>query len=148
MSHSLSNILETKAITQKLTADISIIHKLAADISKRNENFLKEFSGNFHRKIIDTDDFTIFEDTLNKWITNTYKNTKTALKLMQNHEESELLFSSIIGFFYQCGIGCDVDKNKALKLYLLAVNNEETSNHKFLNLQKNDSKFDELQNIN
>src|SRR5688572_19075392 len=79
------------------------------------------------------------------------KDTKTILELMQNHKETEFWFSSIIGFFYQCGIGCDVDKNKALKLYLLAVNNEESLIQQFTNLQsveENDNEFDMLQNIN
>jgi len=79
------------------------------------------------------------------------KDTKTILELMQNHKETKFWFSSIIGFFYQCGIGCDVDKNKALKLYLLAVNNEESLIQQFTNLQsveENDNEFDMLQNIN
>ena len=48
--------------------------------------------------------------------------------MMQNHKESELWFSSIIGFFFQYGIGCtvcDVDENKALESYLSAIDNEE-----------------------
>ena len=43
---------------------------------------------------------------------------------MKNHEQTKFWFSSIIGFFYQLGIDCDVDKNKALELYLLVVDNE------------------------
>ena len=44
---------------------------------------------------------------------------------MKNHEQTKFWFSSIIGFFYQLGIDrCDVDKNKALELYLLAVDND------------------------
>ena len=30
---------------------------------------------------------------------------------MQDHNESEFWFSSIIGFFYQFGINCDVDND-------------------------------------
>src|SRR5436305_415284 len=41
---------------------------------------------------------------------------------MQNHEQTKFWFSSIVGFYYQCGISCDVDKNKALELYLLTIN--------------------------
>jgi hypothetical protein len=39
---------------------------------------------------------------------------------MKNHEQTKFWFSSIIGFFYQLGIDCD----KALELYLLAVDND------------------------
>ena len=49
-------------------------------------DFLKEFSRNFHQKIIDTNDFYIFENTLIEWIKNIDKNAKTILKLMQNHK--------------------------------------------------------------
>src|SRR5204863_6430990 len=89
-----------------------------------DKNFLKEFSRNFHQKIIDTNDFSLFENTLTEWIKNIDKNAKPILELMQCHK---ILFTSIIGFFYQYGIGCDVDENKALEMYLLAVNNDEES---------------------
>src|SRR5437762_3818122 len=103
--------------------------KATHNISKNDENFLREFSREFYQKIINIGDFNVFENTLSKWINDINKSTKTILELMQ---KNELLFSSIIGFFYQYGIGCDIDKNKSLKLYLLAVNhNEESSNQKF-----------------
>ncbi|RGB34276.1 hypothetical protein C1646_815492 [Rhizophagus diaphanus] len=50
------------------------------------------------------------------------KDSKIILKLMENHEENENWFSSIIGFFYENGINNDniiVDKNKSSKLYSL-----------------------------
>src|SRR4051794_25601424 len=97
-------------------------HKPTTDISKRDESFLKEFSRDFHQKILDTDDsIDLFENILSEWINNLDK--ETIFELMKNHKEKVFWFSSMIGFFYQCGIGCDVDKNKALEFYLLAVNN-------------------------
>src|ERR1044072_8735316 len=89
-----------------------------------DENFLKKFSRDFYQKVIDTNDFNVFENILSEWIKCIGNDSKTTLELMQNHKETEFWFSSIIGFFYQHGIGCDVDKSKALKFYLLAVNNE------------------------
>src|SRR5918912_1184086 len=94
------------------------------DISESDENFLKDFSKDFYHKTINTNDFDEFEISLNEWIKNLDKDTKTILELMENHKESKFLFSSIIGFFYQYGISCDVDKDKSLELYLLAVNNK------------------------
>src|SRR5437764_14925234 len=91
-------------------------------MSDDDKNSLKEFSRNFYQKIIDTNDFCIFENTLIEWIKNIDKNAKTILELTQCYK---ILFTSIIGFFYQYGIGCDVDENKALEMYLLAVNNDE-----------------------
>src|SRR5437763_4190924 len=90
------------------------IHRSTTNPAKDEENFLKEFSRDFHQKILDIDDFDTFEITLSKWIKNINSDTKKILGLMKNHKGKEFLFSSIIGFFYQHGIGCDVDKNKAL----------------------------------
>src|SRR4051794_501905 len=119
------------------------------DISKSDENFLRDFSRNFYQKIIEINDFNVFESTLSEWIKDNNKNTRTILELMQ---KNEFLFSSIIGFFYQYGIDCNVDKDKSYKLYLLAVNNnEESSNQKFTNLHlldKGGDEFDRMQNIN
>ena len=68
----------------------------------------------------------------------TSKNIKLILELMENHE-TESWFSSIIGFFYQFGISCNVDWNKALELYLLAVNSgkKEFSDQKFIPFKEN-----------
>src|SRR5918912_77066 len=110
------------------------------DISEKDENFLKEFSKDFYHKIINTNDFNEFEITLSVWINNLDKNAKTILELMENHKENKFLFSGIIGFFYQYGISCEVDKNKSLELYLLAINDDE--------FKETDNKLNSLQNIN
>ncbi|RIA92257.1 hypothetical protein C1645_820941 [Glomus cerebriforme] len=112
--------------------DTKNIHETVSD-----ENFLKVsiFSKEFYEKIINTDDFNTFEHTLIKWIMSIYENNKIIFEFMKNHEENEFLFSSIIGFFYQYGIGgYDFNKNKSLELYLLAINNEKSLNQKFTNL--------------
>src|SRR5436190_12540637 len=121
---------------------------LKVSMSDDDKNFLKEFSRNFHQKIIDTNDFCTFENTLIEWIRNIDKNDKTILELMQCYK---VLFTSIIGFFYQYGIGCDVDENKAFEMYLSAVNNEESLKIQFTNLYllgESKEEFDILQNNN
>src|SRR5436190_966266 len=116
----MSNFLNDKAINKPITS-----------ISKSDENFLREFSRDFHQIITNTNDFNALDNNLNEWINNIDKNI---LELMQYHNENDLLFSSIIGFFYQYGIACNVDENKALEMYSLAVNNEESLNQEFINL--------------
>src|SRR4051794_26047341 len=113
MSDSPSNFLEDKDV-----------HKPTTDIYKSDENFLKEFSIDFYRKIIETNDFNIFEDILIIWIKDIDKDTELIFGLMQNHEQTKFWFSSIMGFFYQHGICCDADKSKASELYLLAIKDE------------------------
>ncbi|CAB5354345.1 unnamed protein product [Rhizophagus irregularis] len=124
---------------------------------------VKEFSKDFYQnilKIIETNDFNTFENNLIEWINSFIKDTKMILESMQNHEEYEFWFSSIIGFFYQHGIGCNVDKNKALEFYLLIVNNnhrndddddyndDNNNDDESLNLLKENDEFIILKNIN
>src|ERR1043166_3917311 len=132
----MSNLLEDKATSAHIT-----------DIFKSDEIFLKEFSRDFYQKIVDIDNFNQFEITLREWIKDIDKSSKTILNLMQ---KNEFLFSSIIGFFYQYGIGCDIiDKSKSLKLYSFAVNHEQSSNQKYTNLlEENGDEFYIMQNIN
>src|SRR5688572_23339933 len=113
------------------------------EISENDENFLKIFSKDFYQKVIDINDINTFEDTLIKWIKS--KDTELILRLMKNHHQTEFLFSSIIGFFYQHGIGCDIRRDKALKLYEKSLKNENFNN---LNLLEGNEEFDTLQNIN
>ena len=58
MLHSPSNFLENQ------------------NFSNINENFLKEFSRNFYKKIIDTNDFNTLENILSEWIKNLDMNIK------------------------------------------------------------------------
>ena len=52
------------------------------------------------------------------------KNPVKVLNEMIRHP-SHYWFTSLIGFFYQSGIGCDPDRNRAMELYLLAINDEK-----------------------
>ncbi|CAB5380059.1 unnamed protein product [Rhizophagus irregularis] len=117
------------------------------NISKNDENFLKEFLKEFYRKIINLENYIKYEELLSDWIQNFFiekeKDTKIILKLMENHEENENWFSSIIGFFYENGINNDniiIDKNKSLKLYsLVSIYNDKKnknliSTHQILNI--------------
>src|SRR2546423_1525379 len=60
------------------------------------KKFLKRFFKSL--KITDTNEFSMLNNSLSEWIKNIDKDAKTIL--MQNHK---VLFSSIIGFFYQYG---------------------------------------------
>src|SRR5438034_172769 len=128
------------------TTAIKALHELlTTETIDSEEKFLKEFSKDFYQKIIYINDFNTiktFENNLNEWIKSININAKEILSLMRNHEKKQL-FSSIIGFFYQHGIGCNVDKNKALELYLLCKIKKES-----LEVINDDELFDILQNIN
>ena len=65
-------------------------------ISKDDENFLKEFIKGFYRQIMKIQNLTKFEIILTELIEDFFnyneKNSKTTLKLMENHEENEKWF--------------------------------------------------------
>src|SRR5436190_11413539 len=124
------------------------------NITESDENLLKKFLKDFYHKIIYTDDFNTFEDTTIKWIKNVIekhnKNPEIFLKMMQNHKKHQIWFASIVGFFYQHGIGCDINRKMALELYLL-IANESLSNNLNYQIQEingNENEVNELQDIN
>src|SRR3954454_6016990 len=97
--------------------------------SNPNDELLKELTKEFYYKLISTKDFSDpFENNLCKWIINILqqinKKAEAYLEFMQDREG----VTSLIGFFYQHGIGCSVDKNKALNMYLSAIKQDESQN--------------------
>src|SRR6266498_3559566 len=94
--------------------------------SENHGTFLNELIKEFYNRIINTVSFNNFENLSIEWIMNTLKhndmNAKIFLELIQNHE---IWFSGLIGFFYQHGIGCNVNKDKALEMYLLAIKHDK-----------------------
>src|ERR1044072_929554 len=123
--------------------------KMTINITESDENLLKILLKDFYHKIIDTDDFNTFEDTLIKWIKNVIenhnKNPENFLNMMQSHKNHQIWFTSFMGFFYQHGIlGCDINRNMALKLYSLSNN---LDSHLHL-IKENGSEVYDLQNFN
>ncbi|GBC26841.2 hypothetical protein GLOIN_2v1779760 [Rhizophagus irregularis DAOM 181602=DAOM 197198] len=97
------------------------------NITKDDENFLKNFLKDFYRQIINLENYTKYKNILSEWIQefliDNEKNPEIILKLM---EENENWFSSLIGFFYEFGIVHNtIDKNKSFDLYLLSINKYE-----------------------
>ncbi|CAG8614577.1 6505_t:CDS:2 [Funneliformis mosseae] len=81
-------------------------------------------------------DLENFENNVTKWVKLIEESQRidfnTIIELMRNHHKSDSWFSSLIGFFYQHGIGgCVINEDKALESYLLAVKIEieEGLNH-------------------
>ncbi|GBB97474.1 hypothetical protein RclHR1_00030031 [Rhizophagus clarus] len=92
-----------------------------------DEMLLREFLKEFYRQMLTIEDYIRFKDKLIEWMKTFLKiNKKTynvILKLMEDHEEIENWFSSLIGFFYENGIGINkIDENKSLEFYFLAIN--------------------------
>ncbi|RIA98815.1 hypothetical protein C1645_28437 [Glomus cerebriforme] len=56
---------------------------------------------------------------------------------MENHKESKFWFTSFIGFFYQLGIGCVLNREKATEYYYLSINFENKYNSNSFNLLSN-----------
>ena len=97
----------------------------AINITEDDETFLKNFLRDFYHKIIDADVLNTFEDTLIKWVKNALKNhdkyPEALFKMMENHENCQTWFAGFMGFLYQHGIGCDINRNSALELYFFGL---------------------------
>ena len=50
---------------------------------------------------------------------------KSTLEIMTNNSQNIVHFSSLIGFFYQHGIGCKADEIKAFEIFSNAVKNNQ-----------------------
>src|SRR5688572_27555201 len=122
--YSPSSIEFSKKIIQTSDVDNETPTKFLS--SEDYRTFFKELIKDFYNRIINTNSFDDFENLSIEWIRNTLEHNdmsaKTFLESIQNHQ---ILSSSLIGFFYQHGIGCNVDKDKALEMYLLAIKQDK-----------------------
>src|SRR5690348_3255460 len=118
-------------------------------ITENDETFLRNFLRDFYHQIDADDNLNTFEDTLIKWIKNVLKNRdknpESLFNMMQNHENCQIWFASLMGFLHQHGIGCDVNRKLALELYLIAGSN---INEKSLCGKTSDIEDNNLQEIN
>src|SRR4051812_42478449 len=104
------------------------------NISKDDENFLQDFLKSFYHQIINIEYYNKYESILSDWVQEfliyNEKSPEIILKLMEDHEENENWFSSLIGFFYDCDLVHTIDKNKSFDLYLLSINKYEKHENK------------------
>jgi len=129
-------------------------------ISNDDEIFLKSVLKDFHCKIIEMNNINDFEEISSEWIKHKLendenKNPEKFLKMMKQHKESKFWFTSFMGFFYQLGIGCELDRMKALEFYLSTIDDneiEKDSLNKNFNqlylIDKNEDTFNLLRNKN
>ncbi len=65
---------------------------------------------------------------------------KSILEIMTSNSQNIFCYSSLIGFFYQHGIGCEVDEVKAFEIFSNSVkNNQKEILNQFSFDQKNDA---------
>src|ERR1051325_3658320 len=93
----------------------------------------------FYRQLIRVEDYGDFENVLTSWVKeffvrNNKKSFEKILRLMENQKEDVNWFSSLVGFFYEHGLGVVVDKNKSLELYLFTINNDDGKNKKLVSV--------------
>ncbi|CAB4477939.1 hypothetical protein RhiirA5_381834 [Rhizophagus irregularis] len=136
----------SKNNNKKINLSITTTTKNAKDttttiiINSKGEIFLKKILKDFHNKIIQTKDFNNFEKFLVEWmklkfeinkndpkkIFNLMKNLKFYYDNNNNNKRNNnnnfIWFTSLMGFFYQFGIGCIMNEKIALDLYFLSVN--------------------------
>ncbi len=107
-----------KELLQELFIILSDIEITKFEIKRSEIDKLKNLINNF-----------LFEYDLN---------SKNVFKIMTSNPQNILCYSSLIGIFYQYGIGCYVDKTKAFEIFSNAVNND----------QKNETINDDTEKLN
>ncbi|CAG8472558.1 1009_t:CDS:2 [Funneliformis mosseae] len=108
--------------------------------------FLQELLQDFENILTNTEDFKGFDKYATDWMRNYIEENMKRIKveyifevLLKFYQDNHLeYFSSLLGFFYQYGIGHKVNNKKALELYKITTKQD--------NLGKNI--YNHLQNIN
>ncbi|EXX58581.1 uncharacterized protein OCT59_026924 [Rhizophagus irregularis] len=129
------------------------------NISIDDENYLKNLIIKFRNNIIKSYDFENFEKISTNWMKTSFesndKDPERILKIMENHKGNKSWFTSLIGYFYQFGIGCNLNREKALDCYLIAINNninydslDIIDNNQLHLIIKNNGVFNLLRNSN
>ncbi|CAB4391862.1 unnamed protein product [Rhizophagus irregularis] len=81
------------------------------------------------------DDINHLCEFINNFLFEYDLNANDVLDFMASYSENISYYSSLIGYFYQHGIGCEIDGNKALEIFSDCVKNNQKSNLE----QENDS---------
>src|SRR3954454_11932166 len=99
------NNFTTKFFRELLQELYVIVREHRSKYTSDIEDKLKDFTNNF-----------LFEYDLDP---------KNVFNIMTSSPQNICCYSSLIGFFYQHGIGCEVDKIKAFETFSNAVNNNQ-----------------------
>ncbi|CAB5363310.1 unnamed protein product [Rhizophagus irregularis] len=130
-------------------------------INSKDEIFLKKILKDFHNKIIKTEDFNNFEKFFVEWMKLKFeineKDPKKIFDLMKdlkfyydnnnnnkNNNNNFIWFTSLMGFFYQFGIGCMMNEKSALDLYFLSVNKKNHNDDDDYDDDDNDNEIPSL----
>ncbi|RIA84890.1 hypothetical protein C1645_879653 [Glomus cerebriforme] len=105
--------------------------------------FLQELLQDFEKVLTITEDFKGFDKYATDWIKNYIQENmkKTKLEyifevLLNFYQEKQLqYFSSLLGFFYQYGIGHKMNKKKAIEMYKLATMQDNLGKYIYNHLQ-------------
>ena len=100
-------------------------------------------------KVLDSSKFNDIEDKLEEFINNFLFEYDLDPKIIFTSVSQNIVcYSSLIGFFHQKGIGCEVDKFKAFEIYSNAVNDKKIS--QLSSDQKNEVAFrnDDIKRLN
>ncbi|CAB4391859.1 unnamed protein product [Rhizophagus irregularis] len=107
-------------------------------------DFFKELLQELYVILLNIDIKSDIEVQLNEFMNNFLfeydLDPKDVLDIMTNNSENIFCYSSLIGFYYQYGIGCEINKIKAYEVFFNAVkNNQKVILDQFSFDQKNET---------
>jgi TPR repeat protein len=85
--------------------------------------FLRDLLQELHVILLDIEDYSIVNEFIHNFLLENNLDHKNVLEIMTSNPQLIFCYSSLIGIFYQYGIGCEVDKIKAFEIFSNAVKN-------------------------
>ncbi|CAG8533330.1 3837_t:CDS:2 [Rhizophagus irregularis] len=145
-----SNIVkyESPSFKFNITTSPSLIINNILFFNNFITKFFKELLKELYTLLLDIefkDDTDILNIFINNFLFDYDLDPKNVLEIMTSNSQNIFYYSSLIGFFYQNGIGCEVDEIKAFEIFSNSVKNNQKAllNH-FTFDQKNESiKFED-----
>ncbi|CAB4391866.1 unnamed protein product [Rhizophagus irregularis] len=140
-----SNIVkyESPSFKFNITTSPSLIINNILFFNNFITKFFKELLKELYTLLLDIefkDDTDILNIFINNFLFDYDLDPKNVLEIMTSNSQNIFYYSSLIGFFYQNGIGCEVDEIKAFEIFSNSVKNNQKAllNH-FTFDQKNES---------
>ncbi|RIA89665.1 hypothetical protein C1645_186218 [Glomus cerebriforme] len=114
--------------------------------------FFKELLEELYIILLDMDiasEIYLIDELINNCLMDYDLDPENVLEIMTSSSQNIFCYSSLIGYFYQCGIGCKVDKARALEIFSNAIKyDQKVESNQFSYDQMNETITDDIKKLN